>query len=91
VTVSRYIVIVAAVYIFALIAVLAALGEMSVLAPRSLLHYWVLWPGGVALAVIGTMGPIARFGAVGGSLYFLPTVLHVSVLVSLVLVVWSVA
>lgn len=82
-TVPRYIAILTVVYVLAFLAVLAAIGGYSALQPEKLLQYWPMWMGAPAMAAAGTLAPIARFGAAGGSIYAIPTALHAMVLVTM--------
>jgi len=80
-TVPRYIATLTVVYVLAFLAVLVAIDGTDALTLNYLLHVWPLWLGALAMAALGTLALIARFGAAGGSLYVLPTAVHVTVLV----------
>ena len=71
------------VYLAAFAAMLEYVSHLDNAVVLSLPHLWIFPLGAVGIAVLGTLAPIARYGNAGGSIYVLPTILHVVVLVSL--------
>jgi hypothetical protein len=80
-TLSRYYTAVALVYFAAFLAVAFLAGGLAA-HPESL-RVWSLPFAGAGLGAFFTWVTIARFGNAGGSIYFLPTVGHVTFLVIL--------
>ena len=86
-TVSRYIGVVALVYVLALSFCVAYASQFDLHAALNVQRVWLLPVGAVVLAVLGTLAPIARFGNAGGSIYALPTAIHLFLLLSLAIVI----
>ena len=88
VTDKRYIAVVAILYGAALSATVLVFGGLNVSSLKFLLtRCWIFLPGAVAIAVLGTLVPIWRFGNAGGSRYFTPTLIHAMTLLMLIFAV----
>ena len=71
-------------YLVALSGTVFAFGGLNVTSVEFLVsRWWILLPGAIAIALLGTLWPMWRFGDAGGSRYFLPTVTHVAILLIL--------
>ncbi len=88
-SVPRYIVCVTLIYLIAFGAMLAYMGAFRAGLDQRLLEFWPLALGAVAMAVLGTLAPIARFGAAGGSIFVMPTAIHAFVLIALAAAVYD--
>jgi hypothetical protein len=86
-SVVRYGAIVAAIYFLVFLGVVLLVGGAD---PRATEFPWRLWLlpfAAMAFSVLATTGAITRFGNKGGSLYFTPTVLHITLLIVIVFAV----
>jgi hypothetical protein len=91
VTVPRYIAVVAVAYLAAFTIFALPHGAAGVGSAADLVRLWPMVVGAIAIATFGTLAPMARFGAVGGSIFVLPTALHVFTLVAFGIAVATVA
>jgi hypothetical protein len=84
-TVTRYIAIVTGVYFLAVsVMIFSFAGPVGFATPYPT-RLWVLPVGVILISVLGTLSVMYRFGDAGGSIYFLPTVLHAGMLITLAL------
>ncbi len=83
-SVPRYIAFVTLVYLIAFGAMLAYTGAFGPGWDQRLFELWPLALGAVVMAILGTLVPIARFGAAGGSIFFVPTTIHAFILIAMV-------
>ena len=80
-TLARYYAAVAVVYFAAFLAVALLLGGLA--EDPTNLRLWSLPFMGAGVGLFGTWAAIGRFGDLGGSIFFSPTLLHVLVLLVL--------
>ena len=67
----------------------ALLGDIDVSAPAQLVRFWPVPVIAFGLSVFVTFSAIWRFGDATGTIYFIPTVLHVALI--LVAVIFTVS
>jgi hypothetical protein len=85
-TVARYIAIVATAYSLVLIVSVVAFGKWDIDSVAAVIALSPLIAVGGAIAALGTLAAMARFGNAGGSIYAAPTAVHVMVLLVIVVV-----
>jgi hypothetical protein len=78
--IAMYIAIVAFVYVLAVLAAGFVLGELDVSSIDKILAMWPIPVAALGISAFGTLIMIWRFGDQTGSIYFLPTVMHVFLL-----------
>ena len=84
-TLPRYIASVATIYFVVFLAIVVGLGGWDAISIESFIG---LFAGTIVMAVLGTLSAISRFGDAGGSIYAIPTTIHVFVLIVVVVVAW---
>lgn len=83
-TLLRYCVIVAAIYFVVFLAAVLFLDRAEAPSAALSLRLWSLPLAGAAMSLFVTWVTIARFGNMGGSIYFTPTVTHATLIIVLV-------